>query len=122
MKLKVIEIKLQKLSMLTSKYFEVESIYGQIMEFEQNDNLRKISLKLIIETTNIPIVIFVRNGKNYLNTTPINVDGVNDIIMNLALDINYILNIQQLFLYKYFYENGYKKELKNLKINIIFID
>ena len=122
MKLKYVDIKLQKLLELTNRYFEIKSIYNQIMEFKQSDNLQNISSKHIIETANIPIVIFLKNENDYMNKSSINIDGFENIVMNLVINIEFILNVKQLLLYRSLYKNGYKKVLKNTLINVIFIE
>lgn len=118
MKLKIIDITISGLLKLTNRFLELNTNHNG---FDKN-KLSHISVDFVKKNVDIPVVIFLNNESNFINRQAIETDGVGSFYSTIAVDINDILNIHQLLIYKALYENGFKKELQNMQINIIFIE
>lgn len=118
MKLKIIDISISNLLKLTNRFLHLNIINNGYDE----KKLKHISIDYIRENIDIPIVIFLKNESNFIDRQVITADGIGSLYSTISVDINDILNVNQLMIYKVIYENGFKQELQKMQTKIIFIE
>jgi len=120
MKLKIVEIYLPKLLKITNRYLSFNSIYKDIIDKERAKVLLNYKLESVMNNIEVPIIIFLNNQDNYMDKEFLNVNQLDNLLTSISIHIEYIINIEQLILFKIFYKN-YNNKLEELVINIIFI-
>lgn len=118
MKLKIIDITISDLIKLTNRFLDLNRIYTNTSE----KIFKYISIEYVKKNLDTPIIIFLNNEFYFLDRQVISAEGIDSLYSIISVDINDILNIKQLLIYKAIYENGFKNELQNMQTKIIFIE